>query len=157
MNVESGNIEPLPDLGLTLGYSSHCTQRDLSRDSGAGVNAGSRINMAFAATDHPLSELVWSPHKGLILRCADSSFFNRKTSHIWDTGLSNMAFSPPQSITAKLSSDSLRNEEPFVKQQATCHPSVTIGTDSLAMLPMSDGQVVAECGQSHMQNAGSTD
>jgi hypothetical protein len=46
--------------------------------SGAGANAASRADMILATTD-PLSEIVWSPEKGLSLKCADknSSLFSR--------------------------------------------------------------------------------
>ncbi|KAL0348951.1 UNVERIFIED_CONTAM: hypothetical protein Sangu_1122900 [Sesamum angustifolium] len=51
--------------------------------AGAGGNATSRIEMAFAAYDH-LSELVWSPHNGLSLKCADSSM----PDNMWNAGSS---------------------------------------------------------------------
>ncbi|KAL0376724.1 UNVERIFIED_CONTAM: hypothetical protein Scaly_0790000 [Sesamum calycinum] len=51
--------------------------------AGAGGNATSRIEMAFAAYD-PLSELVWSPHNGLSLKCADSSM----PDNMWNAGSS---------------------------------------------------------------------
>ncbi|XP_024023066.1 uncharacterized protein LOC112092093 [Morus notabilis] len=63
MNADNENIEPSTDLGLALGYSSQCVKRRLNNGSGAGANAGSGLNMTFVA-QNPLSELVWSPHKG---------------------------------------------------------------------------------------------
>ncbi|KAK4586197.1 hypothetical protein RGQ29_023408 [Quercus rubra] len=67
MNVDNENIEPVTELGLAPSYSNQCIQRPMNIDSGAGAgagaNAGSRIDMTFVASD-PLSELVWSPHKG---------------------------------------------------------------------------------------------
>lgn len=65
MNVDNENvdIDPVTDLGLALGYSRQCIQRRLNNDSGAGANAGSGLNMTFVS-NNPLSELVWSPHKG---------------------------------------------------------------------------------------------
>lgn len=69
MNADNENVDvdPVTDLGLALGYSSQCIQRRLNNDSGAGANAGSGLNMTFVSNS-PLSELVWSPHKGLSLK-----------------------------------------------------------------------------------------
>jgi hypothetical protein len=62
--------------------------------SGAGANAASRADMILATTD-PLSEIVWSPEKGLSLKCAD-----KNSSLFRDVGPSCcMVLSPPQSVT----------------------------------------------------------
>lgn len=99
MNVENDDVEPVTDLQLSLAQFHQCNPTRLS-DSGAGVNAASRVDLAFVASD-PLSELVWSPHYGLSLKCADSSFAESKPSHLWNaSGLSHMALSPPQGITS---------------------------------------------------------
>ena len=67
MNIDNENIEPGIELGLALGYSNQRIERRfMSNDSGAGANAGSGIHMTFVTTN-PLSELVWSPLKGLSL------------------------------------------------------------------------------------------
>ncbi|KAK7308870.1 hypothetical protein RJT34_05173 [Clitoria ternatea] len=52
--------------------------------------------MTLAATD-PLSEIVWSPDKGLSLKCADSSFAADKTSPLFrDVGTTSMLRLTPQ-------------------------------------------------------------
>lgn len=71
------------DLRLALGSRNYSAQTRLNNSSGAGVNANSRLDMPFAASD-PLSELVWSPHNGLSLKCANSSFANNKPFLTWN-------------------------------------------------------------------------
>ncbi|KAF6173472.1 hypothetical protein GIB67_027167 [Kingdonia uniflora] len=72
-NMES-NEEPATEFSFSLNPTNQCTQRRLSNDfsagAGAGANAASRADMTFVTAD-PLSELVWSPHKGLSLKYAD--------------------------------------------------------------------------------------
>ncbi|CAK7327193.1 unnamed protein product [Dovyalis caffra] len=89
MNTDDKNIEPVTDLGLDLGYSNQCIQRRLKNDSGAGANAGSSVDKTFVATN-ALSELVWSPQKGLSLKCADGSFSDIKPSLLRGAGPINM-------------------------------------------------------------------
>ncbi|KAF8021010.1 hypothetical protein BT93_G1425 [Corymbia citriodora subsp. variegata] len=81
MNLENQKIEPVTELGLALDYSSQCNQRTSNSDPSAGANAGPSGCMTFVAAN-PLSELVWSPHRGLSLKCADCSFIERKPSPI---------------------------------------------------------------------------
>lgn len=81
MNSENQTIEPVTELGLALDYSSQCNQRISNNDPSAGANAGSSGCMTFVVPN-PLSELVWSPHSGLSLKCADRSFAERKPSLI---------------------------------------------------------------------------
>lgn len=100
MNADNENIEPSTDLGLALGYSSQYVKRRLNNGSGAGANAGSGLNVTFVA-QNPLSELVWSPHKGLNLKCADSSLADSKTLLFWGAGPSNVALLPVQGITVR--------------------------------------------------------
>ncbi|KAJ6721786.1 hypothetical protein OIU85_024837 [Salix viminalis] len=88
MNADDKNIEPVADPGLSFGYSNQCTQRRVKNDSGAGANAGSCVDMTFVTTN-ALSELVWSPQKGLCLKCADGSF-SKNPSLLWGAGPSNM-------------------------------------------------------------------
>ncbi|GFZ14139.1 zinc knuckle (CCHC-type) family protein [Actinidia rufa] len=107
MKLDNDNVEPVTDLQLALAYQNQFTPRRLS-NSGAGANADSRIDLAFVAAD-PLSELVWSPHNGLSLKCADFSFFEEKTSLLWDVGPSNMVLSPPQGATSRVAT----GEEPI--------------------------------------------
>nr|XP_018626409.1 uncharacterized protein LOC104096366 isoform X2 [Nicotiana tomentosiformis] len=84
------------DLGLAVGCTTHNVKTKTEDDSGAGVNASSMVDMAFAASD-PLSELVWSPHKGLSLKCADSRLADKKPVLLWNVGLSNVISPPSQS------------------------------------------------------------
>lgn len=117
MNVDNENIEPVTDLGLALGYSGQCIQRRLNSDSGAGANAGSRADMKFVTSD-PLSELVWSSRNGLSLKCADSSFVDKKSSFILGAGPSNVVLSPSQKISAgRSSNDKPVSEENFIMSQ----------------------------------------
>ncbi|XP_010278116.1 PREDICTED: uncharacterized protein LOC104612413 isoform X1 [Nelumbo nucifera] len=99
INVENNNDESMKELRLTPDSSNQCTERGLNDDSGAGANAASRSDMMFV-TANPLSELVWSPHRGLSLKCAECSFAERKPSILWGGG-SNMVLSLPQSIKSK--------------------------------------------------------
>lgn len=73
------------DLRLALGSRNYSAQTRLHGSSGAGVNANSRLDMPFAASD-PLSELVWSPHNGLSLKCADSNLADNKPFRTWNVG-----------------------------------------------------------------------
>ncbi|XP_059632409.1 uncharacterized protein LOC132275051 isoform X2 [Cornus florida] len=86
-------MEPT-DLGLSLECSNQFIRTKLNNDSGAGVNASSSLNVTLVPSD-PLSELVWSPHKGLGLKCADGRFSEKKLSLLWDVGTSNIVLSPP--------------------------------------------------------------
>ncbi|KAK4482819.1 hypothetical protein RD792_009989 [Penstemon davidsonii] len=85
------------DLGLALGSTNR-------NSSGAGVNANLKVDMTFAASD-PLSELVWSPHKGLSLKCAESDLADKRPFHLWDEGQSSKCLSISQSIGSKARGD----------------------------------------------------
>ncbi|XP_014520819.1 uncharacterized protein LOC106777661 isoform X2 [Vigna radiata var. radiata] len=89
MSAENKKIKPKTDIELFLNNANQCVWKKLNNDSGAGANAASRVDMTFAATD-PLSEIVWSPDKGLSLRCADSSFADKNTSLFRDVGTSSV-------------------------------------------------------------------
>ncbi|GMI70472.1 hypothetical protein HRI_000716500 [Hibiscus trionum] len=121
MIFESENIEPVTDLGLALGYSDHGIQRRLSNDLGAGANAASRIDRTFVATD-PLSELVWSPRKGLSLKSTECSVADKKHPLVWRAGPSNMFFSLQQTnASARSSDDRPMDEEISHKSESTFH------------------------------------
>lgn len=81
------------DLGFSLGSSNQSVHSRLNNNAGVGVNAASRVNMSFAVSE-PLLELVWSPGKGLSLKCADYSLNKNSSSRLWDVGQSNMVLSP---------------------------------------------------------------
>ncbi|KAL0414398.1 UNVERIFIED_CONTAM: hypothetical protein Sradi_1641500 [Sesamum radiatum] len=73
--------------------------------AGAGGNATSSVEMAFAVYD-PLSELVWSPHNGLSLKCADSSM----PDNMWDAGPSVNDLSTSESMRSKGNRDNNVNK-----------------------------------------------
>lgn len=159
MNVDNENIEPVTDLGLALSYSNQCVQRRSNKDSGAGANAGSRIDMTFVAND-PLSELVWSPHKGLSLKFTDSRFVDTKTLLFWGAGPSNVALSPPQSNTDRRSAtEKPMDEENFLtpvtsfhlKNEVTCKDTCK---DTSTKSPKSDSGVMQLRGLTHEHEKG---
>lgn len=159
MKVDSEKIESDSDLGLALGNSNHSIQRPPSNDlnTGAGANAGSRIDMAFVASD-PLSELVWSPHYGLSLKCADSSLADKKGSLLWGAGSSTVALSPPQNITvARSTTDKPRDEEVITPQAASLPENNVVGTNVSTGCPTSDAGVILGCGPSHEHETGPID
>ncbi|XP_019180443.1 PREDICTED: uncharacterized protein LOC109175609 isoform X2 [Ipomoea nil] len=92
MSVNNNNV----DIALAMGFSDHTVKTKLNDDSGAGVNAGSGLHI-FAAPD-PLSELVWTPGKGLSLKCADNSLAKKKPILLWNVAPSNEVSSPPEII-----------------------------------------------------------
>lgn len=143
MNVDNENIEPVTELGLAPSYSNQCIQRPMNIDSGAGAgagaNAGSRIDMTFVASD-PLSELVWSPHKGLSLKRADSSFANKKPSLLWGAGPSNVDFPAPQSFMGGSSTTDKPVDEVITPQVAS-HTK-----DDFAGANTSNASLTSACG-----------
>lgn len=154
MNVDNENIEQVTDLGLALSYSNHCIQRQMNIDSGAGANASSKIDMTFVASD-PLSELVWSPHKGLSLKCADSSFADKKASLLWGAGPRNVDFPAPQSFMGGSSTTDKPIDEVITPQAAACHAKDdSAGTNTLTASPSSAGGGMPECGPSHEHETG---
>ncbi|KAL8515646.1 hypothetical protein ACS0TY_014366 [Phlomoides rotata] len=98
--------DPNTDLTLALGSGNHRvgTRVNSSSSSGAGVNADSRVYIPFAASD-PLSELVWSPNNGLSIKCASSSFLDKKPFLTWNVSESKQDNSTSQSIRSKGSQD----------------------------------------------------
>ncbi|KAK8511156.1 hypothetical protein V6N12_033436 [Hibiscus sabdariffa] len=120
-SMENEYIEPLADLGLALGYSGYRVVRRTSNDLGAGANAASRIVMNFVATPTgPLSEIVWSPQKGLCLKCTECNFSENKHSLLRAVGPNDMVQSPQKINTSTRSSI----EKP-IDQQIIHTPSST--------------------------------
>lgn len=151
--MDNENIEPVTDLGLALGYSHQCIQRQLNNDSGAGANAGSRIHMTFVAPD-PLSELVWSPQKGLSLKCADSSFADKKASLLWGAGPSKVAFLMPKSTTDGGSDTDNPIVEVMTSQVAFHAKDEFAGTNTSTGSPTSDSVSMPGCGPKHEHDTG---
>ncbi|KAL3828726.1 hypothetical protein ACJIZ3_017528 [Penstemon smallii] len=101
MNI---NMEEI-DLGLALGPTNrNSSGAGAGAGAGAGVNANLKVDMTFAASD-PLSELVWSPHNGLSLKCAESDLADKRPFHLWDEGQSSKCLSISQSIGSKACGD----------------------------------------------------
>lgn len=93
MSVNNNNV----DIALAMGFSDRTVKTKLNDDSGAGVNAGSGLHI-FAAPD-PLSELVWTPRKGLSLKRADNSSAKKKPILLWNVAPSNEVSTPPEIIS----------------------------------------------------------
>ncbi|KAG6582356.1 hypothetical protein SDJN03_22358, partial [Cucurbita argyrosperma subsp. sororia] len=118
MNEDYKSIEPGTDLGLGLGHTDQRIQGRLTNKLGVGANAGSMVDVKYVTTDS-LSELVWSPHEGLSLRCANSSFNNRKTPILWDAAANNASFVLPRSVIAgKSTSNNLLDNRTITISQA---------------------------------------
>lgn len=98
------------DLALALGSANYRVQTESNNVSGAGVNAKLKVDMAFAASN-PLSELVWSPHKGLGLKCADPNLADKKPFLLWNVGPSGKLSSPSQSIRSVGAGDKVANDD----------------------------------------------
>ncbi|KAK7308010.1 hypothetical protein VNO77_41561 [Canavalia gladiata] len=99
--------------------------------------------MTLAATD-PLSEIVWSPDKGLCLKCADSSFADKNSSLFRDVGSSGMVLAPPQNVTVDGSAIDQPKDDDVVKPIAVvCTKSDIAEIDAPTMHPSSDSGVKA--------------
>ncbi|XP_058778434.1 uncharacterized protein LOC131652558 isoform X2 [Vicia villosa] len=91
---ENKKVKAKTDSELFMNNANECDWKIFKSESCAGANAASRADMKLATTD-PLSEIVWSPEKGLSLKCADknSSLFRVVGPSCY------MVLSPPQSVT----------------------------------------------------------
>ncbi|KAK4856883.1 hypothetical protein QYF36_022304 [Acer negundo] len=155
MSVENENIEPVTELELSLSYSSQRIQRRLNSATGAGANAGTRLDIEFAATD-PLSELVWSPQNGLSLKCADGGFGDKRPPLLWGAEPSNVVLSPSKDITAGRSrTDKPIIEENFIMSRSAFHGmSETADKDTSTRTPEIDVAVMPIRGSSHEDRTG---
>ncbi|TKY71137.1 small subunit ribosomal protein S15e [Spatholobus suberectus] len=145
MSAENEKIKPKTDIELFLNNANQCVWKNLKNDSGAGANAASRVDMTFTATD-PLSEIVWSPDKGLSLKCADSSFADKNSSLFRDVGTSCMVFAPPLNFTSGSSTTDKPIDVDFVKPIAVvCAKSDIAEADAPTMHPTGDSGVKVEC------------
>ncbi|XP_054807081.1 uncharacterized protein LOC129309508 isoform X2 [Prosopis cineraria] len=152
MNAGNEKVGPKIDLQLGMNYSNQCI---LKTDSRAGANAVSKLDMRFFANG-PLSELVWSPDKGLSLKCADSSFADEKKSLFWDVGPSNFALGMPESIVGVTSTANRPTDGVFSKPiAAVCIKSDISGNDILSKDFTSDSGVKPECKEYEKQGRGS--
>ncbi|XP_072951648.1 uncharacterized protein [Typha angustifolia] len=98
-SADVGNFfeEPLPEIEHLLDSAQKCVENITHKDSGAGANASSSAGMVLIATS-PLSELVWSPDRGLSLRHAGSSLAEKKASVLWNAESFNIIISSPQYV-----------------------------------------------------------
>ncbi|KAH0640375.1 hypothetical protein KY285_036961 [Solanum tuberosum] len=105
------------DLGLALGCTTTRNVYAKLKDAvGAGVNASSTVGMTFAASD-PLSELVWSPRKGLSLKCAESGLADKKPLRLWNVGPTTLITAPSQSDRFKGTYDENAAYEKIIDQE----------------------------------------
>ncbi|KAK2647191.1 hypothetical protein Ddye_022386 [Dipteronia dyeriana] len=155
MSVENENIEPVTELGLSLSYSSQSIQRRLNSATGAGANAGTRLDIEFAATDS-LSELVWSPQNGPSLKCADYGFGDKRPPLLWGAEPSNVVLSPSKDITAGRSrTDKPIIVENFITSRSAFHGmSEMASKDTSTRTPKIDVAVMPICGSSHEDRTG---
>ncbi|KAJ4956094.1 hypothetical protein NE237_012877 [Protea cynaroides] len=135
INMDKNNEETVTEQGLALDSANHCTPRVLDDDSGAGANAGSMTEMMFV-TANPLSELVWSPHIGLSLKCADSSLSEKKPSLMRGIESTNMVLSPPEGITSR----ETNNDEPgpgenFISTQMASNFEIEVSERGCSLEP----------------------
>ena len=148
MSADNGDS----DLGLSLGCSSNCIRTKLKENSGAGVNAASIIDMTYTASNS-LSELIWSPHSGLSLKCAERSLADKKPFLLWNVGPSNTIPSLSQGISCNGTDDETKMEENFIISEAAFHvDSEIVQRASLSQSPGSTARPII--GSSHVQNMG---
>lgn len=112
---------------VNLGCTKFSIHTKLLRTSGAGVNADSRVNLAFATSD-PLSELVWSPCNGLSLKCATSAAADNKPFRLWNLGLNcsgdQANFTIPQTL---LHADDMIIDKPALLTSSQSRPPPELG------------------------------
>ncbi|KAL2486733.1 zinc knuckle (CCHC-type) family protein [Abeliophyllum distichum] len=131
-SVMANRNEDDVDLRLALGSTNHHVRTTLNNSSGAGVNANSGVDMGFAASD-PLSELVWSPHKGLSLKCADPNLADKNPFVTWNVGPNNKVFSPSQGVRSRVTED----------EKAIDKGNITILQATMDMYKVGDGTTLA--------------
>lgn len=148
------NTEPVTNLSLAQGHSNQCIQRILNNeDPGAGANAASRVDMTFVATD-PLSELVWSPQKGLSLRCADGSFSNKKPSLLWGVGSTKMGSGSSSDMPTSNTKKPI-NEKDFMGSLAARNIGSEVARgDNYIISPTSNAGIMPLSGSSHELRTG---
>nr|GMD75503.1 RNA polymerase-associated protein [Ipomoea batatas] len=123
MSVNNNNV----DIALAMGFSNRTVKTKLNDDSGAGVNAGSGLHI-FAAPD-PLSELVWTPRKGLSLKRADNSLAKKKPILLWNVAPSNEVSTPPEIISFNGINDQNDIGEGSVNGMENINPAEVDGND----------------------------
>ncbi|XP_057957119.1 uncharacterized protein LOC131150429 isoform X2 [Malania oleifera] len=156
INISNDNMESRTDLGLTLDNSSQGIQRGLNNNTGAGANAGCSADMTFVATDF-LSELVWTPHTGLSLKCADCTLAKKKTSVLWGAEPSNMVLSLTKSNEALSCSKGLNEKGNLMGSKGTFYvKSNEVAERATSDYPSSDAGIPI-CESTHGNNTGNGD
>lgn len=155
MKVDDDNMEPVTNLGLALDYSNQCNQRRLNNGSGAGANAGSRVDMTFVAGD-PLSELVWSPRKGLSVKCAECGLAQEIPSLLGGAGLTSVTLQPSQGITSRrVNIYEPTDEINVASSHATFHVKGEVsGSATLSNSPGSNSGIMPVCKSGPELNTG---
>uniref|UniRef100_A0A7N0UCF7 Plus3 domain-containing protein n=1 Tax=Kalanchoe fedtschenkoi TaxID=63787 RepID=A0A7N0UCF7_KALFE len=137
MSIEDGSKEPQVDLKLPSSNQNHCVL--LNSSLGAGVNA--RVGVTFLAP-HPLSELVWSPSKGISIKRADYSFTEKLSANLLNLGPNNMAVSSTKSIFSNsIYTDSFVDEQ---NNDVTSPNPVNFCVDELDASRRSTGSMVLD-------------
>lgn len=137
MSAENEKIKSKTDIELFLNCANQCVWKNLKNDTGAGANAASGVDLTFAVTD-PLSEIVWSPDKGLSLKCTDSSFADKNNSLFRDVG--------PSVTGGRSFTDKQPIDDVFVKPIAViCTKRDIAATDTPTRHPTKDSGVMAQC------------
>ncbi|KAL3506048.1 hypothetical protein ACH5RR_031430 [Cinchona calisaya] len=111
--------------------------------------------MTFAASDS-LTELVWSPHNGLNLKCAECSLADKKPFLLWNVGPRNMVPSSSQSMSCSETDDDKRVEGNLIISQAKFNLDSEIA-QSVICTQSSGNSAMPMVGSSHGQNMESRD
>ncbi|XP_068649914.1 uncharacterized protein [Aristolochia californica] len=112
--------DPITQLRLPLGSTDLCNLNQSNIDLGAGANAIAiaRVDRIINVTTNPLSELVWSPQKGLSLKCTDCGLSEKRSPFLWSTESASMTVLPTPCIIDK-EADSIGPTERTLVQSTT--------------------------------------
>uniref|UniRef100_A0A1D1Y9F6 RNA polymerase-associated protein RTF1 n=2 Tax=Anthurium amnicola TaxID=1678845 RepID=A0A1D1Y9F6_9ARAE len=83
----------MEDLEMALNPTSLCGRLNAKNYSGAGANAAPIADGPSVTTS--LFEVVWSPRRGLSLKCPDPSLIQKKAPILWSTEVLNITIAPP--------------------------------------------------------------
>ncbi|KAL8171390.1 hypothetical protein V2J09_023194 [Rumex salicifolius] len=144
MNNNSDVLELVTNLRLSLHPSNHSSGVGRSNDElGVGANAASKADMIFLANDS-LSELVWSPHKGLSVRCAVAA--DKRSSFFWPPGSSaDMVLSSPHDSGTQNNLENLAQDRISV-------PSPTASNDGRSLTAAVQSGQARQSGSSESMN-----
>ncbi|KAI3984712.1 hypothetical protein MKX01_039329 [Papaver californicum] len=156
-SMDDSKEEPVTYLGLSIGLGNQSTHVGSNNGSGAGANAGSRADMIFVAST-PLSELVWSPQKGVSLKSADCSLPEKNFSFLCGVASNTLVPSPTQSITDREPKELTDvDEETLASSQVEPHLRCKLSEANLVRSPRSTtGTSPVWQTRTHEQNSGSS-